>query len=138
MVSGRNLALKFLRCFSGWQSVSWTDLYLFIFCVWKGEMELFLYIFLLIISAYFMIKQRTINSNKSFFIFYFVTFAAMSATVRLNLDYDFVSYKNALIHKSYSFAGANCLVGPKIYVFSFTVRLLDFCFIRFVNRINSL
>jgi hypothetical protein len=66
-------------------------------------MELFLYIFLLIISAYFMIKQRTINSNKLFFIFYFVTFAAMSATVRLNLDHDFVSYKGALVYKSYSF-----------------------------------
>ena len=66
-------------------------------------MELFLYIILIIISAFFMIKKRTINSNRLFFIFFIVTFVIMSATIRMTLTHDFTSYSNALILRSYAF-----------------------------------
>ena len=57
---------------------------------------------MLVISAFFMIKRKALISNKLFFFLFIVTFATMSATVRLTLDHDFVSYENALRMDLYS------------------------------------
>ena len=58
---------------------------------------------LLIISAVFMAKRKTINSNKLFFCLFILTFAVMSATIRLTLENDFISYNSALKTNSLQF-----------------------------------
>ena len=61
------------------------------------------YSVLLIISAFFMVKRKTINSNNLFFCFFIITFAAMSAIMRLTPEGDFTSYTNALRMNSFIF-----------------------------------